>query len=77
LIVRCDAVLFGSYITEQRAVLIFRAKKRKQSMEKVVVEHSRRIGGWSCGRIDRWYWEGEILEERAIIEVKFVKNNIK
>jgi len=46
-------------------------------MEKVVVEHSRRIGGWSCGRIDRWYWEGEILEERAIIEVKFVKNNIK
>jgi hypothetical protein len=66
-------VLFGSYITEQRAVFIFRAKKkkkRKQSMEKVVVEHSRRIGGWSCGRIDRWYWEGEISEERAIIKVK-------
>jgi hypothetical protein len=28
-------------------------------MEKVVVEHSRRIGGCRDGRIYRWYGEGE------------------
>jgi hypothetical protein len=42
-------------------------------MEEVVVEQSRRSGGWSCGRIDRWYGEREMLEERTIIEVKFAK----
>jgi hypothetical protein len=42
-------------------------------MEKVVVEQSRRIGGWSFGRMDRWYGEEEMLEVRTIIEVKFVK----
>jgi hypothetical protein len=36
------------------------------------MEQSRRIGGWSNGRIDRWYGEGEMLVERTIIEVKFV-----
>ena len=73
MIVRCDAVLFGRYITEKNVLSSSSEQKRKRSIGKVVVEQSRRIGGWNCGRIDRRYGEGEMLEERTVIGVKFVK----
>jgi len=67
--VRCEAV-FLVVILRSKVLSSSSEQERKRNMEKVVVEQSRRIGGWSCGRMDRWYGEGEMLAERKIIEAK-------